>query len=269
MFDWLTTSLPAAILGVWIYMSSIYLIALLKKNNGLVDIAWGPGFVLILWVVQSHPSSWSMSQWFLNFAVHLWAFRLAWSIGSRNIGAEEDWRYAQWRREWGKWVYIRSYLQVFMLQGFFMLVIALPIIMLNSEVTLRSDSVALLVPGTVIFLYGLIMESVADLQKQRFKRDPKNRNKFIRHGLWSISRHPNYFGEAVLWWGIWLVSINLPWVLVAIGVVSPIVITWLVRYVSGVPFSEEKYEGDQEFEAYKRKVPPFIPKQLWAGSQKQ
>lgn len=268
MFDWLIDSVPSATFSVWVYMSCIFLIAFIKKNNGIVDIAWGPGYLLILWVVQSGPADWSIGQWLLNIAVHLWAIRLAWSIGSRNIGAAEDWRYAQWRREWGKWVYIRSYLQVFMLQGFFMLIIALPIIMLNSEGTSIDRSPLFLIPGLILFVYGLSMETIADLQKQKFKQNPANKNVFIRHGLWSISRHPNYFGEAVAWWGIWLLSAELSWILFAIGVISPLTITWLLRYVSGVPFSEEKYEGDSEFEAYKQTVPAFIPKKLWAGNRK-
>ena len=258
----LHTGLAPASLAVFCYMTTLFVIAQLKKDNGIVDIAWGPGFALIIWVINPNPADWSIGQWVINLAVHFWAIRLAWSIGSRNLGAAEDWRYANWRKEWGKWVVVRSFLQVFMLQGFFMLVIALPVIIMNS---LNTDiqSFPLLLPGIMVFVFGLAFETIGDFQKSAFKSDPANSGKILQSGLWSVTRHPNYFGEAVLWWGIWLMTLGLPWLLVAIALVSPITINYLLRYVSGVPMTEEKYEGNEEFEAYKKEVPPFIPKLPW------
>lgn len=254
--------LKPALIAVFCYMCSVFVLAQIKRDNGIVDIAWGPGFVLIIWVINPNPADWSIGQWAINLAVHLWALRLAWSIGKRNLGAAEDWRYANWRKEWGKWVVLRSFLQVFMLQGFFMLVIALPVIIVNS-LPVEVQRFPLLLTGFFVFAYGLVFEAVGDYQKSVFKSNPANSGKILQSGLWSVTRHPNYFGEAVLWWGIWIMTIGLPWLFVAIALISPITINYLLRFVSGVPMTEEKYEGDPAFEEYKSKVPPFIPKWPW------
>jgi steroid 5-alpha reductase family enzyme len=136
-----------------------------------------------------------------------------------------------------------------------MLIIASPVILVNSS---TSDEVGFLdILAIVIFLSGFIFETIADAQLTKFRTEPPNKGKIITTGLWQYSRHPNYFGEALLWWGIWLFAASEINGLIAL--VSPVLITLLLRYVSGVPLLEKKYEGRADWEEYKKKVPPFIP----------
>ncbi|MCB0551477.1 MAG: DUF1295 domain-containing protein, partial [Phaeodactylibacter sp.] len=111
--------------------------------------------------------------------------------------------------------------------------------------------------GILLWLVGFLWEAVSDWQLQRFKARPDNKGKIMTEGLWRLSRHPNYFGEIVLWWGIWLLLLPCgSWYL---SLASPVVLTWLLTRVSGVPMLEKKYEGRPDFEAYKKETPPLVP----------
>ena len=111
--------------------------------------------------------------------------------------------------------------------------------------------------GAAIFVFGIIFETVADQQMYSFKKDPANKGKLIKIGLWRYSRHPNYFGEAALWWGIYLIACGIKWGWVTFY--SALSITLLIRYVSGVPFLEEKYSKRPDFQVYMKETNCFIP----------
>jgi steroid 5-alpha reductase family enzyme len=206
----------------------------------------------------------------------LWGFRLAVFLFFRNYGKPEDFRYAQWRKEWGKWVIPRSFLQVFMLQGFFMLIIALPIILvLNANLDFlfgsaeTADGITGYGPlqtiglgitdyiGAAIFFIGLFFEAVGDQQNYFFKKDPKNKGKVMKYGLWKYTRHPNYFGECLIWWGIALVALPVQYGYLAF--ISPAIITFLLLKVSGIPMLEKKYDDMPEYQEYKKQTSAFIP----------
>ncbi|MCB9053839.1 MAG: DUF1295 domain-containing protein [Lewinellaceae bacterium] len=237
---------------IWAYMTLLFLISWWKRDNSIVDVGWGLGFVVITWYLHfQYPHSWS---WLPALLVSVWGGRLAWHIGWRKVKqGKEDWRYAKWREEWGQWVIPRSYLQVFLLQGFFMWVIALPFMQRPVPEALLWYQWA----GILLWLVGFLWEAVSDWQLQRFKARPDNKGKIMTEGLWRLSRHPNYFGEIVLWWGIWLLLLPCgSWYL---SLASPVVLTWLLTRVSGVPMLEKKYEGRPDFEAYKKETPPLVP----------
>ena len=141
------------------YMNLVFLIALLKRDNGIVDVFWGLGFTTIAWYWQlnaPHPLS-----WLTTALVTAWGIRLAVYIGIRNArSGKEDWRYAAWREQWGKWVHLRAYFQVFLLQGFFMFIIALPIIQRPGGSELAWYQYL----GIVVWLVGFLWESIADWQ---------------------------------------------------------------------------------------------------------
>lgn len=226
--------------------------ALIKKRNDVADVAWGLGFVVLAWISFLLGEG-NMRGLIVNVLVTIWGLRLSFHIHTRNRGKEEDFRYAQWRREW-KNFYLRSFLQVFLLQGFFLFVIAWPVMWVNSaDASLwRWWDVA----GVILWIIGFLFESIGDHQLTRFKKDSANKGKIITTGLWRYTRHPNYFGEAVQWWGIFLLALSVGgWVTVE----SPLLITYLLRYVSGVPMLERKYAGRPEFEEYKRKTSAFFP----------
>lgn len=148
-----------------------------------------------------------------------------------------------------------AFFKVFMLQGLVMLIIALPLVFaFNSN---QPRPTALNLVGYLIFGTGFIFEAIADHQLSVFKKNKDHKGKIITHGLWSISRHPNYFGEALLWWGIYLSSAGSGFEYISI--ISPILINLLLRFGSGVPMLEEKYRQKPEFKEYAENTPVFIP----------
>jgi steroid 5-alpha reductase family enzyme len=252
MFGNLYFSYGLFILGM---MTVMYFIAQWKKDNSIVDVFWGLGFCFIALAGFFFSEEKSVRSWCMLIMVLVWGLRLSWYIGARNHGKPEDFRYAQWRKEWGKNAWWRAYLQVFLLQGFFMFIVSLPIIHVMSFSNASLDLAFYI--GISLWLIGFLTEAIGDAQMKRFKARPGTKGQLIEEGLWAISRHPNYLGEILLWWGIFLVAFGAPsW---HISLISPIVITWLLTSVSGVPMLEKKYEGRPDFEAYKRRVPALFP----------
>jgi steroid 5-alpha reductase family enzyme len=111
--------------------------------------------------------------------------------------------------------------------------------------------------GVCVWLFGFLFESVGDAELARFARDPHNRGKILQSGLWQYTRHPNYFGEVVQWWGIWLLAVGVPggW----FGIVGPLTITFLILKVSGIPMLEKKMAENPDFAEYKRRTSVFLP----------
>lgn len=247
--------LPAIPLLVLGFMIGMFLLALILKDNGIVDIGWGIGFILIAATGLYLNDQPDPRQWLMAGLVALWGLRLSIYIFLRNRGKGEDFRYANWRKEWGKnWV-IRSFFQVFMLQGFVMLVVATPLWL---TMQFRGGPLNWLdYLGTIIFLKGLIIESLGDFQLLIFKKKPSNKGKIMTTGIWKYSRHPNYFGEALLWWGIALVAMNIPYGY--IGLIGTIAINYFLIFVSGIPMLEKGMDNRPGWAEYKRKTSAFIP----------
>jgi len=243
------------ILVLFAYMTLWFLISVLKKRNDVADVAWGLGFVLMAWVsffLSDDPGERGL---LVATLVSIWGFRLAWHIHARNKGKEEDYRYLAWRNEWGKWFYPRSYIQVYLLQGMFLFLIVSPVLLINKST--GNDLGTLDMIGAAVWVLGFCFEAVGDAQLARFVKNPGNTGKLMRSGLWAYTRHPNYFGEVVQWWGVWLIALAVPggWV----GVVGPVTITFLILKVSGIPMLEKKMEEHPEFREYKRRVSVFFP----------
>ncbi|MGB6867261.1 MAG: DUF1295 domain-containing protein, partial [Candidatus Aminicenantaceae bacterium] len=172
-----------------------------------------------------------------------------------NRGKGEDFRYAKWRHDWGRWFMLRSYFQIFMLQGAFLFIIALPIMLVNFSG--REDLTAIDFLGIGVWCIGFFFEAVSDYQLRQFKKRPENKGKIITTGLWKYTRHPNYFGEVVLWWGIFLLALSVKngWIVI----LSPLLLSFLILRVSGVTMLEKKYAGNAEFEAYAKRTNAFFP----------
>ncbi len=248
--------LAPSILLVLVYMSVMFGIGTVLRNNGIVDVAWGIGFVCVAWFTGITSGTWWAPQIVVTLLVTVWGLRLAYHIGKRNIGNAEDFRYAQWRKDWGRWVTVRSFFQVYLLQGLFMLIIAVPVVLVNASVVSVQMTMASWI-GLGVWVIGFLFEAVGDAQLRTFIQSPEHRGKLMTTGLWKYTRHPNYFGEAVMWWGIWLFVFGTPFWWYAI--VSPITITVLVRCVSGVPMLEKKYSGRADWKAYAGKTNAFVP----------
>jgi len=240
---------------LFVFMTTIFVFALWLKDNSIVDVAYGVAFVIIGWVGFIILGNGHMRQWLLVILVTIWGVRLAGHIFLKKQGKGEDFRYRQWREEWGDTFVWRSFLQVFMLQGAVIFLVALPIqLVINApgEPLGHLDRI-----GLLIWLFGFGFEAIGDWQLLQFKKDPENKGKIIQHGLWRYSRHPNYFGEAVLWWGIFLIALKAQYGILAI--ISPILIDFLLLKVSGIPMLEAKYEGNPDFESYKARTNAFFP----------
>ena len=240
---------------VLIFMIFMFVLAQILKNNSIVDIGWGIGFILISFMLLLSKPYTDNKDLVLSFMILVWGFRLAFHIYSRSRGKEEDFRYAQWRKDWGKNAVLYAFVKVFMLQGIIMLFVSLPIIV---ELNSNNDKLNLFsFIGIIVFASGLLFESIGDVQLYCFKRKSENKGRIITTGLWKYTRHPNYFGEALLWWGIAMFTIGSElWIVSFIG---PLILNLLLVFVSGVPMLEKKFEGNREWEAYKKVTPAFIP----------
>ena len=237
------------------YMTALFLIALQKKDNSIVDIGWGVGFIILALFSLFRSNLFLLRHLLVTTLVLIWGIRLSYRIYLRNRGKGEDKRYAQWRAEWGKNLFWRSFLQIFMLQGAILLIIAWPVIHINSTTSQVSSIFDYL--GLFVWLIGFYWEAVGDYQLDKFLANPSNKGKILQSGLWHYSRHPNYFGEATMWWGVWLIACGTNFGFIT--VISPILLTFLLLFVSGVPMTEKLLEGNPEFKEYKRRTSAFIP----------
>ncbi len=244
-----------------LYMTLGFVASIYKQRADIVDSLWGIGFIVLtgatFWHFNFLPS---LRQIVIAVLVCIWGIRLARHIYHRNHRKPEDFRYQAWRTAWGSWFPLRSYGQIFLLQGALMVLVAAPIIFVNRF----DDSIFTLLgwgwfesAGVLVWLIGYYFESRGDAQLAAFISNPENKGKIMTSGLWAYTRHPNYFGEVTQWWGIWLIAMGLPmgW----LAVIGPLAITFLILKVSGIPMLEKKYEGNPEFEAYKLRTSAFFP----------
>lgn len=249
------TTLAWVALAVWLHMTTFYLLAILAKRNDLADVAWGLGFIMVAVVSGLANSGSTPRQVVVLTLVLLWAVRLAMHIWARNRGQPEDFRYKKWREDWGDQYLWKAYLNVFLLQGLFMVINSLPIWLVNT--TDRGGFTLLNGVGVAVWLVGLLFEAVGDLQLTLFRRNPANKGQIITTGLWRYTRHPNYFGEALLWWGLWIVTIGSRlWLLGAIG---PAFITLMLTRVSGIPMLEKRSATKPGWAAYAARTNAFVP----------
>ncbi|OGG34928.1 steroid 5-alpha reductase [Candidatus Gottesmanbacteria bacterium RIFOXYB1_FULL_47_11] len=245
---------PLLALVLFVYMNCWFLISLVKKRNDVADIAWGLGFIVLSWSGLL-VSGFSLRAFMVNILVTIWGSRLAWHIYTRNRNKREDYRYLAWRNEWGRWFYIRSYLQVFLLQGTFLFLIVQPVVYINAFGAAPFQITD--VVGVAVWLIGFYFEHTGDRQLKQFVSNPSNKGKIMDQGLWRYSRHPNYFGEVAQWWGLFFIALSVPGAIFTI--IGPLTITFLILFVSGVPLLEKKYAGRADFEEYKKRTSVFFP----------
>ncbi len=219
----------ALMLGVW-------LLSLVKKDASIVDTFWGLGFVLIAAVCCAIGEGYETRRILITALTGVWGLRLAAHIFFRNKDKGEDFRYKAMRARHGKRFPVVSLYSVFAVQGLLMWVISLPL-QIGETSRLPARLTWLDWAGATIWLIGFGFESIGDLQLARFKANPKNKGKVMERGLWRYTRHPNYFGDALLWWGFFVIAVSTPsgvWTLI-----SPLIMTALLMKVSGVALLEK------------------------------
>lgn len=290
---WLLASAAAAILTA---MTALWLLSVRLRDASIIDAAWGMGFVLVAWIYRlAVGTPGTLAQWLLLALVTVWGCRLSVHILVRNLGHGEDRRYAEMRARGGPSWWWRSLFTVFYLQAALILLISLPLLVsLGRDVSgLPGDAsfwqlgvaglsaadgpagawAILAWAGVVAWLVGFAFEAGGDLQLVRFKRNPANRGSVLRHGFWRYTRHPNYFGDAMVWWGHWLLAmaIALPgstWrlSLASLTLLAPVIMNVLLLKVSGVALLEKDIgERRPGYRSYIESTPafwPWLPKQV-------
>lgn len=236
-------------------MTAWFLYAQRIKNNSVADIAWGLGFILVALETLILNGLYLPQKLLATLLVIIWGTRLSCHIFVRNWGKPEDERYTAWRKNWGDHQALGAFLQVFVMQATILLIISVPVIFINTSLVGEISFYTIL--GTMIWIFGFIFESVADYQLRQFMLNPANNGHIMQTGLWRYSRHPNYFGESVMWWGLFVIALSVPYGFLTI--ISPLTITYLLLYVSGVPLLEKKLQNNLEFQEYKKRTSVFIP----------
>lgn len=239
-----------------VFFTLLFFLGQILKNNAIVDSFWGPSFLLIALFTLVTAENPGLRQNLLTGLVALWSLRLFYYITLRNWNKPEDYRYVNMRKRWGtKWPRLKAYGNVFLLQGALSYLIGLPLIRGNSSSIQDLSLINYL--GLLLFAIGFFFEAVGDAQLKNFKKDPKNKGKLMTTGLWAYTRHPNYFGESAMWFGFYLLSFaglgDVPFIL------SHILMTLLLLFVSGVPLLEKKYKDREDFKAYARRTSKFFP----------
>jgi steroid 5-alpha reductase family enzyme len=245
-----------ALVALVALFSVLWVASLGLANASIVDTWWGPAFLVAtaMYLEASPPRT--PRAWVVAAVVILWAVRLAWHIGRRNTGHGEDPRYRQMRERHGARWWWRSYVQVFLLQATIAWIVSWPLYF-----AVRSGSpfpTALDLLGLALFAIGWSLETVADAQLIGFKREASNRGRVMERGLWRYSRHPNYFGEALLWWGIGLLGVSAlgGW----LGLIGPALLTFLLLRVSGVALLERGLLASKpDYPQYVARTSAFIP----------
>jgi steroid 5-alpha reductase family enzyme len=252
-----STAMIAAAVAIAIFMIAMWLLSLVLKNASVVDIGWGIGFVIVAWTVRAQVDGDADRQRLLVAMTTLWGARLALYLYSRNHGKGEDYRYQAMRKRWGPRFPLISLGTVFVLQGVLMWIVSLPVQLGQVEVDPKLGALAWI--GIAVWGTGFFFEVIGDAQLARFKRDPANAGTVMDQGLWRYTRHPNYFGDACVWWGIALVAAETTvgrW-----GLIGAAVMTFLLRRVSGVTLLEKSLVKRRKgYEDYVARTSPFIPR---------
>lgn len=248
-----------AVVGLWILgmMVLLWIMSLILKDSSIVDIFWGAGFALSVWVAfLSTLNTYGPRDLLIVILVTVWGLRLSGHILTRNWGKGEDFRYVKMRENaHGQWWW-KSLINVFLFQGLLMWLVASPLTAIQLGAV--NDQLSFLdYLGIGVWLIGFFFEVVGDYQLARFKTNPENKGKLLDRGVWRLTRHPNYFGDAAQWWGYFLIALAAGswWT-----IYSPIIMTVLLVRVSGAALLEKSLKTNKPgYKEYVERTSAFIP----------
>ena len=242
-----------ALLGVFFFL--LWLLSLFYRDASIIDIFWGPAFVLVTWQTYALSGVPTLRSYALLVMVTIWGLRLSGYLAWRNWGKPEDYRYREMRTKWHGWFPLISLTTVFALQGLLVWVVAFPIQVGLSRPPTWHTAATL---GVLVWSAGFLCESIGDYQMARFKADPDNHGRVMDRGLWRYTRHPNYFGDFLVWWGTYLVAVEPGtwwWTLV-----GPMTMSILLLRVSGVQLLEKSLRRRIDgYKQYVRDTSSFVP----------
>lgn len=252
LYQFVIPTFAAVIIGLWG-------VSIITRKVSFIDGFWGIGFVicaLYAGYVMDYLSTDVIfsQQGLMLIAVTMWGLRLGVHLTKRFLNHGEDQRYVKIMNNRGKIPFhLYSLMIVFILQGSLILLVSAPVLDVLS-LTINPISITAVV-GFTIWAIGFVFETIADHQLAQFKANPDNAGKTLDTGLWAYSRHPNYFGEMLVWWGIWLISGNI------LLLFSPIFITFTLVKWSGIPMMEPSSSKSRKgYSEYQQRVSSFIPR---------
>ena len=247
--------------AVVVFFAIVMAIAHVVNDHSIIDITWGPAFVVIAvvsWLVSAGSDGDDGRRLVVLLLTAIWGLRLGLYIGKRNIGKGEDPRYtALLRSRKGRPLIPFLIKKIYGMQAVLAWIVSIPV---QFAVYVSRGIDALVVLAIVIWTIGFLFESVGDWQLARFKADPANAGKTMDRGLWSWTRHPNYFGDACVWVGLFLLALGSPWGVLT--VFSPILMTWLLTTFSGAKLTEKgmRRKRGPEYDAYLARTSFFFPR---------
>lgn len=252
--------LTAYLLGfaiIFLLMLMVWGTSLLLKDSSIVDIFWGLGFVAAAYTYNTVSSGFPTRETIVFLLVILWGVRLSAHLAYRNLPKGEDFRYQKWREQHGDSYWWISFFRVNLLQGIILWIVSVPL--LAAQFSATPDNITVFdILGIIVWAIGFLFEAVGDWQLMQFKRNPMNRGKVMDQGLWRYTRHPNYFGDALVWWGFFLIALSTPNGVFTI--VSPLIMTFLLMRVSGVAMLERTLkETKPAYKDYIEHTSAFFP----------
>ena len=237
-----------------------WIISIYLKDSSIVDIVWGLGFIVIAITNSLYFEINSIRQLLILIVVTIWGARLSGYLAIRNANKPEDWRYQKFRQNAGDIYWLTSYFKVFLLQGAIMCVISLPIVVIFGDNNPSSLTIIDYL-GVSIFFVGLLTEGIADAQMYIFKKNHASsttKEAVLDTGLWKYSRHPNYLGEIVLWFGIGIIGFSSEYGYLSL--ISPLLLTFIMIKISGVSMLEsELINTKPKYHEYISKTPSLFP----------
>jgi steroid 5-alpha reductase family enzyme len=252
MVLFLITNLIAAVA----FMVVLWPVSIPKKDASIADVFWGLGFVMIAWLNFFLTQGYLGRKLLLVCLTTIWGTRLFLHILMRSKGKGEDPRYVAMRKKHGNQFWWVSLFSVFMLQGFLLWLISIPL-QIGQLSPVPPELTWIDGLGTLIWVVGFGFEAVGDWQLARFLEKPRNRGSVMDRGLWAYTRHPNYFGESLIWWGVYVITLAAPgtfW-----GIIGPVTITFLLLKVSGVPMLEKTLQEQPGYRDYMARTNAFFP----------
>lgn len=235
---------------------AFFILAATFKTDKFTDLAYGSTFIFVIVFLFLFFSKQGLIPFLITLLISVWGIRLAVYLFIRIIKTKKDTRFDKIRENFIKFGLF------WLFQAVTIWIILLPVIVVLTNKNLDNISI-LSMFGFAIWIVGFIIETIADQQKFNFKSNINNKNKWIQNGIWKYSRHPNYFGEILVWWGIFIICLPFLSGFYYLTIISPIFITFLLLFISGIPTIEkkynEKYKNNPDYQSYKKNTSILIP----------
>lgn len=239
------------------FMTIVFAISRVMKRTDLVDVAWGLAISVVAvasFLIGEQNIGWNIQTLVVGLIL-IWGVRLSYTINLRFRRTEEDKRYVELRKKWRGSELLNTYGRIFVTQGLLATIVGIGAVTINA---LPEASVGLTAfIGIVVWIIGFVFETVGDWQLKQFLANKDNKGNLMTKGLWQYTRHPNYFGEATQWSGIFIIALSVPqgW----FAILSPLIITYLLLFISGVPMTEKAFEGRKGWKVYQKQTSKFLP----------